>query len=97
MLLLPKLMRRAVCALAAFVLSLACAGTQAAEVSYHYATVDGIKIFYREAGDKSKPTLLLLHGFPSSSHEFRDLIPLLSDNFHVVAPDYPGKIGRAHV
>ena len=90
MLLLPKLMRRAACALAASVLTLVCAGTQAAEVSYHYATADGIKIFYREAGDKSKPTLLLLHGFPSSSHEFRDLIPLLSDNFHVVAPDYPG-------
>jgi pimeloyl-ACP methyl ester carboxylesterase len=90
MLLLPKLMRRAVCALAASVVTLACAGTQAAEVSYHYATVDGIKVFYREAGEKSKPMLLLLHGFPSSSHEFRDLIPLLSDNFHVVAPDYPG-------
>ena len=90
MLLLPKLMRRAVCALAASVLTLVCAGAQAADVSYHYATVDGIKIFYREAGEKSKPTLLLLHGFPSSSHEFRDLIPLLSDNFHVVAPDYPG-------
>jgi pimeloyl-ACP methyl ester carboxylesterase len=83
-------MRRAVCTLAASVFTVACAGTQAADVSYHYATVDGIKIFYREAGEKSKPTLLLLHGFPSSSHEFRDLIPLLSDNFHVVAPDYPG-------
>jgi pimeloyl-ACP methyl ester carboxylesterase len=90
MLLLPKLVRRAACALAASVLTLACAGAQAADVSYHDATVDGIKIFYREAGEKSKPTLLLLHGFPSSSHEFRDLIPLLSDNFHVVAPDYPG-------
>jgi pimeloyl-ACP methyl ester carboxylesterase len=63
---------------------------RAAEVSYNYATVDSIKIFYREAGDRGKPTILLLHGFPSSSHQFRDLIPLLSDNFHVVAPDYPG-------
>jgi len=90
MLLIPELMRRAVCALAASVLTLVCTGAHAADVSYHYATVDGIKIFYREAGEKSKPTLLLLHGFPSSSHEFRDLIPLLSDNFHVVAPDYPG-------
>ncbi|MFM0125746.1 alpha/beta hydrolase [Paraburkholderia sp. RL18-101-BIB-B] len=87
---LHRLMRRAVCTLAASVFTVACAGTQAADVSYHYATIDGIKIFYREAGEKSKPTLLLLHGFPSSSHEFRDLIPLLSDNFHVVAPDYPG-------
>ncbi|CAB3763627.1 Haloalkane dehalogenase [Paraburkholderia solisilvae] len=60
------------------------------EVSYKYATVDGIKIFYREAGDRSKPTLLLLHGFPSSSHEFRDLIPLVAEDFHVIAPDYPG-------
>jgi pimeloyl-ACP methyl ester carboxylesterase len=59
-------------------------------VAYHFATIGDIKIFYREAGEKSKPTLLLLHGFPSSSHEFRDLIPLLSRNFHVLAPDYPG-------
>jgi pimeloyl-ACP methyl ester carboxylesterase len=63
---------------------------QAAEVSYKYASVDSIRIFYREAGDPGKPTILLLHGFPSSSHQFRDLIPLLADNFHVVAPDYPG-------
>lgn len=62
----------------------------AVPVSYHYASIDGIKIFYREAGDHAKPTLLLLHGFPSSSHEFRDLIPLLADRFHVIAPDYPG-------
>ena len=57
-----------------------------------YSTVDvnGFEIFYREAGDRSKPTLLLLHGFPSSSHMFRDLIPLLADRFHLVAPDLPG-------
>ncbi|MGH8783164.1 alpha/beta fold hydrolase [Paraburkholderia sp.] len=85
-----RFLRLAVCVLTASVLGFSGAGAQAAEASYHYATVDGIKIFYREAGDKSKPTLLLLHGFPSSSHEFRDLIPLISDNFHVVAPDYPG-------
>lgn len=66
------------------------ANVWAAEVSYRYATVGEIKIFYREAGDPGKPTILLLHGFPSSSHQFRDLIPLLSANFHVVAPDYPG-------
>ncbi|MFL9910938.1 alpha/beta fold hydrolase [Paraburkholderia sp. RL17-337-BIB-A] len=88
--LLSKLMRLAVCVLTASLLTFPGTGARAAEVSYNYASVDGIKIFYREAGDKSKPTLLLLHGFPSSSHEFRDLIPLISQNFHVVAPDYPG-------
>ena len=53
-------------------------------------TVDGVKIFYREAGPKDAPTILLLHGFPTSSHMFRNLIPALSDRYHVVAPDYPG-------
>ncbi len=54
-------------------------------------TVDGQTIFYREAGDKEKgPTILLLHGFPTSSHMFRNIIPALSDKFHLVAPDYPG-------
>src|SRR5690349_932528 len=57
---------------------------------YHYAIVDGSKIFYREAGSKTAPTLLLLHGFPTSSHMFRDLIPALADRYHVVAPDLPG-------
>lgn len=52
--------------------------------------VDGFEVFYREAGDPKKPALLLLHGFPTSSHMFRDLIPLLSDRFHLVAPDLPG-------
>ena len=52
--------------------------------------VDGLNIFYREAGPKDAPTILLLHGFPTSSHMFRDLIPALSDRFHLVAPDYPG-------
>ena len=51
---------------------------------------DGTSIFYREAGDPGAPTLLLLHGFPTSSHMFRDLIPLLADRFHIVAPDLPG-------
>jgi pimeloyl-ACP methyl ester carboxylesterase len=50
----------------------------------------GVKVFYREAGDPSKPTIILLHGFPSSSYEFQDLIPRLADRFHVIAPDYPG-------
>jgi pimeloyl-ACP methyl ester carboxylesterase len=57
---------------------------------YQYATVDGYKIFYREAGAKTAPTILLLHGFPTSSHMFRDLIPALADRYHVVAPDLPG-------
>jgi pimeloyl-ACP methyl ester carboxylesterase len=52
--------------------------------------IQGLKIFYREAGDPSKPALVLLHGFPTSSHMFRHLIPALADRFHVVAPDYPG-------
>ncbi len=52
--------------------------------------VEGLEIFYREAGQKDAPTILLLHGFPTSSHMFRNLIPTLSDRFHVVAPDYPG-------
>jgi pimeloyl-ACP methyl ester carboxylesterase len=57
---------------------------------YQHATVDGIKIFYREAGSKTAPTILLLHGFPTSSHMFRNLIPALADRYHVVAPDLPG-------
>ena len=64
----------------------------------HYRTVDvdGYEIFYREAGDPARPALLLLHGFPSSSHMFRDLIPLLADRFHLVAPDLPG-FGRSEI
>src|SRR5262250_1948123 len=57
---------------------------------YQHAEVDGIKIFYREAGSKTAPTILLLHGFPTSSHMFRNLIPALADRYHVVAPDLPG-------
>jgi pimeloyl-ACP methyl ester carboxylesterase len=52
--------------------------------------VDGLGIFYREAGDPGAPKVLLLHGFPSSSHQYRDLIPALADKFHIIAPDYPG-------
>jgi pimeloyl-ACP methyl ester carboxylesterase len=57
---------------------------------HKYADVDGLKIFYREAGVTSAPTILLLHGFPSSSRTFDKLIPLLADRYHLVAPDYPG-------
>ena len=60
------------------------------QVTYNTLKIDGLEIFYREAGDPSKATILLLHGFPTSSHMFRDLIPLLADKYHVVAPDYPG-------
>jgi len=59
-------------------------------VSYHNVEIDGVNIFYREAGDPAKPTILLLHGFPTSSHMFRNLIPALADQYHLVAPDYPG-------
>ncbi|HEY6312824.1 MAG TPA: alpha/beta fold hydrolase [Streptosporangiaceae bacterium] len=58
--------------------------------------MDGLTVFYREAGASDAPTLVLLHGFPSASHMFRDLIPLLADRFHLVAPDLPG-FGRSEM
>ncbi len=58
--------------------------------TFQHATVHGLKVFYREAGSKASPTIVLLHGFPSSSHMFRDLIPQLADKFHLIAPDYVG-------
>jgi pimeloyl-ACP methyl ester carboxylesterase len=59
------------------------------DIAYRTADVDGLSVFYREAGAADAPTLLLLHGFPSSSHMFRELIPVLADEFHLVAPDLP--------
>jgi len=59
-------------------------------VKHRTADVDGLSVFYREAGDSDAPKLLLLGGFPASSHQFRNPIPALADRFHVVAPDYPG-------
>ena len=59
-------------------------------MDFKTADVAGLRLFYREAGNPSKPTIVLLHGFPSSSYQFHDLIPRLADRFHVIAPDYPG-------
>jgi len=61
----------------------------AARISLHTIDADGVCIFYREAGPAEAPVLLLLHGFPSSSHMFRELIPRLSHRYHVIAPDFP--------
>lgn len=66
------------------------AGQDAPEISYKTVEIEGLDIFYREAGPVDAPTVLLLHGFPTSSHMFRNLIPALADRYHVVAPDYPG-------
>jgi pimeloyl-ACP methyl ester carboxylesterase len=59
-------------------------------ITYRTASVDGLNVFYREAGDATAPTVLLLHGFPTSSHMYRELIPALADRYHVIAPDLPG-------
>jgi pimeloyl-ACP methyl ester carboxylesterase len=64
--------------------------TSQAKIRYRNVRIGPATIFYREAGDPQHPTLLMLHGFPTSSHMFRNLIPLLADRYHVVAPDLPG-------
>ena len=65
--------------------------SNARDVSTHYRTaeIDGTEIFYREAGPQDSPVVLLLHGYPSSSRMFRNLIPELADKYHIIAPDYP--------
>lgn len=65
--------------------------------TYNYAVINGHKIFYREAGDKAKPTIVLLHGYPSSSHTYRNLIPILAQHYHVIAPDNLGSGYSDHV
>jgi pimeloyl-ACP methyl ester carboxylesterase len=60
------------------------------DIRYKTVKIEGLDVFYREAGNPDNPTILLLHGFPTSSHMFRELIPQLADQFHLVAPDYPG-------
>jgi hypothetical protein len=61
-----------------------------ATTTYHRMTVDGVGVFYREAGPNDAPAIVLLHGFPSSSREFDTLIPLLATRYHLIAPDFPG-------
>src|SRR5215469_6957145 len=63
---------------------------RAEPMTYHTVSVDGVKIFYREAGPEGAPVLLLLHGFPTSSRMYQGLMPLLADRYHLIAPDYPG-------
>jgi pimeloyl-ACP methyl ester carboxylesterase len=64
--------------------------SSSATISYHRVEVDGVGVFYREAGPSNAPTIVLLHGFPSSSREFDTLIPLLATRYHLIAPDFPG-------
>jgi pimeloyl-ACP methyl ester carboxylesterase len=87
---MSALFRRAAFALALSLVAIPALAVQPHPTHYRSIAVDGTKIFYREAGDAQSPAILLLHGFPSSSHMYRDLIPLLADRYHVVAPDFPG-------
>ena len=66
-------------------------------IHYRTADVEGLKVFYREAGRPDAPMLLLLHGFPSAGHMFRELMPQLAEQFHVVAPDLPATFAAALV
>src|SRR5688572_15276408 len=89
---------RAISAISLFTLALLSWPTSAsppatqsdAAVRYHTTEIHGIDIFYREAGPKDAPTIVLLHGFPTTSNMFRNLIPILAQRYRVIAPDYPG-------
>src|SRR3954463_1924512 len=87
---LPGLVVVAISVLSSNVLAQSKELAMAEHVSYRTVQVDGLSIFYREAGPKDAPTLLLLHGLPSSSRMFEPLLTRLADKFHLVAPDYPG-------
>ena len=65
--------------------------------TYNYKQIDSVKLFYREAGDKNNPTIVLLHGYPSSSHSYRHLIPMLATHYHVIAPDNLGSGYSTHL
>lgn len=88
---IPVLMRLAAAGLS---LGMLTAGAAAAEdspqIRYHTRDIDGVDVFYREAGPSDAPVILLLHGFPTSSHMYRDLMPRLARHYRVIAPDYPG-------
>jgi len=94
------IMKKAIIAITALMALLSCGGQKEKEVTnknkgdmtqitYHKVQVEDCKVFYREAGNPEKPAILLLHGFPSSSHMFRDLMPELADEYHLIAPDFP--------
>lgn len=95
---IPELRTRAIAAFSLLALALLCLPVSASPpsehadiaVRYHTTEIDGINIFYREAGPKQAPTIVLLHGFPTSSNMFRNLIPTLAQRYRVIAPDYPG-------
>ena len=91
----PNYLQKTISIVIVLMLGFAFAGSPAAAdnapgVSYKTVSIEDVDIFYREAGNPEQPTLLLLHGFPTSSHMFRDLIAELADEYHLVAPDYPG-------
>src|SRR5579862_8048898 len=86
----PSVLAAAVALLAGDAAQAAALESMSATTTYHNMTVDGVGVFYREAGPKDAPTLVLLHGFPSSSREFDALIPLLATHYHLIAPDFPG-------
>lgn len=80
----------AIVATPAFADDISQAANKSTLTGHRHVEIDGVDVFYREAGPQDAPTIVLLHGFPTSSHMFRNLIPKLSDKFHVIAPDYPG-------